>query len=40
VAEQVDIDLTEQPAGVQAEGSTKGYFQEKGGAAASCVVLG
>lgn len=36
----VDIDLTELPAGAQAEGSTKGYFQEKGGAAASCVASG
>ena len=36
----VDIDLTELPAGAQAEGSTKGYFQAKGGAAASCVASG
>ncbi len=36
----VDIDLTELPAGARAEGSTKGYFQEKGGAAASCAAWG
>jgi hypothetical protein len=36
----VDIDLTELPAGVQAAGSTKGYFQEKGGAGASCAAWG
>lgn len=31
----VDIDLTELPASARAKGSTKGYFQEKGGADAS-----
>ena len=31
----IDIDLTELPASARAEGSTKGYFQEKGGAGAS-----
>jgi hypothetical protein len=36
----VDIDLTELRAGKLAEGSTKGYFQEKGGAAASCAAWG
>jgi len=34
----VDIDLTELPASARAEGSTKGYFQEKGGAGASCAA--
>ena len=32
----VDIDLTELPASARAQGSTKGYFQEKGGADANC----
>lgn len=31
----VDIDLTEMPASKRAEGSRKGYFQEKGGMVAS-----
>ena len=34
----VDIDLTELPVSARAEGSTKGYFQEKGGAGASCAA--
>lgn len=34
----VDIDLTPLPAGHQAEGSTKGYFREKGGVVANCAA--
>jgi hypothetical protein len=34
----IDIDLTELPASARAEGSTKGYFQEKGGADANCAA--
>jgi hypothetical protein len=33
----IDIDLTALPAGRHADGSTKGYFAEKGGADVSCV---
>lgn len=36
----VDIDLTAMPASARAEGSSKGYFHEKGGAVASCGVSG
>jgi hypothetical protein len=34
----IDIDLTGLPAGRQAIGSTKGYFQKKGGVVANCVA--
>lgn len=36
----VDIDLTAMPASARAEGSSKGYFHEKGGAVASCDASG
>lgn len=34
----IDVDLTGLPAGRQAVGSTKGYFQKKGGVVANCAA--